>query len=130
MKDSFWGKHMSKLLLYSGLSLLLVALVIRWLGASASLWISVFVLGIALKAAFLVVTFRARQFKWSLWLRLILIGVVLIFVSLVFRYVYPMPLIRDILFYGAIALKLSGLVLLFVEKAVLSKRNKREGEEG
>lgn len=123
MAKSFFNKNNSKLLLYTGLTFLLIALITRWAGGGAILWIPVFSLAIILKAAFLFVTIRSRKFKWSLWLILILTGVIMIFVSLLFKYVFPIPLLRDILFYGAITLKIAGLILLFIGKTIPGGRS-------
>ncbi|MDL2281966.1 hypothetical protein LJC44_02475 [Parabacteroides sp. OttesenSCG-928-G06] len=103
---------------------MLIALVIRSLGAPSALWIPLFCLAIALKTAFLVITLRGRQFKWSLWMKLIIAGVIMIFASMLFKYVFPVPVVRNILFYGAITLKTIALILLFTEKIKLSKNNK------
>lgn len=118
----FPDKHNSKLYLYTGLSLLFIALLIRWAGGAAICWIPIFSLAIVLKAAFLFLIIRSRKFKWSLWLILILIGVAMMLASLLFKYIYPIPLLRNILFYGAIILKITGLVLIFVERLLPSKK--------
>lgn len=120
MIPSFLKKYNGKLLLYTGLSFLLIAIVIRGLGGSNTIWIPIFILAILLKTMFLFVIFRARKFKWSLWLTLIVSGVILIFISLLFKYVFPIPLLRDILFYSAIFLKITGLILIFIEKVLPS----------
>lgn len=114
--DNFFKPNINRVLLYAGLSFLLVALIIRGMDGASALWLPVFSMAIVLKAGFLVSTFRNRQFKWHLWLSLILAGVILIFVSLFFKYVVPVPLLRNILFFGAIALKIGGLALLLVQK--------------
>lgn len=106
----------NKLFLYSGLSLLLIAIVIRYQGVESVVWIPVFGIAILLKSIFLINTFRSKEFKIRLWIKLIIIGVALILISLLFRYVFPIPWLRNILFYGAITLKISGLVLMFFEK--------------
>jgi len=102
--------------LYSGLSLLLIAFVIRWIGVTHVVWIPILGIAILMKGIFLMNVFRRKGFKMSLWLMLILIGVVLILLSMLFRYVYPVPIVWAILFYGAIALKVSGLVLMLSKK--------------
>ncbi|NDV46088.1 hypothetical protein D0T49_03410 [Paludibacter sp. 221] len=115
----------SKLFLYSGLALLLVSLVLRIFGLSAIAWTSFLGLAVVLKSVFLFDVMRVKEFKMSLWLVLILAGVVMILVSLLFKYVFPMPLLRSILFYGAITLKVSGLILMFVERV----NNQRDGNK-
>lgn len=105
--------------MYTGLSLLVIAIIIRWLGLSSAVWIPAFGIAILLKGIFLVNVFRFKGFKMYGWLILILTGVVMILVSLPFKYVYPVPVVRNILFYGAIIFKISGLLLMFVQKIKL-----------
>jgi uncharacterized membrane protein len=52
----------------------------------------------------------------GLWLYLILAGVAMILVSMLFKNIFPLPVVRNILFYGAISLKISGLLLMFLQK--------------
>lgn len=106
----------NKLFLYTGLILLLIAIFIRWQGVSATIWVPVFGIAILLKSIFLINMFRTKGFQMSLWLMFILIGVIMILASLLFKSIFPIPLIRNILFYGAITLKASGLILIFVKK--------------
>jgi ABC-type uncharacterized transport system permease subunit len=106
-----------KLYLYIGLSLLLIAFVVKWLNIVPSIgfWI---ILGVAIafKIYFLVLAFRTKSVKTGLWLYLIMAGVALIFASLLFKNIFPNPLMRNVLFYGAILLKLIGLILLIIGK--------------
>lgn len=111
----------NKLFLYSGLSLLFIALILRWSGIPATIWIPAFVVAILLKIIFLVNVFRTKGFKMSLWLMLIITGVAMILVSLIFKYVLPIPLLRNILFYGAITLKVSGLIIMLAGKIKTDK---------
>ncbi len=115
----------SKLFLYSGLSLLLIAIIIRWCGVPSVIWIPTFCTAILLKAIFLFTAFRTKGFKISLWLTFIIIGVAMILVSLLFKYIFPIPQLRNILFYGAITLKVSGLILMLVQKI----KNPKEGNK-
>lgn len=110
-------KTNGKIFLYSGLLLLLIAFIIRYLGIGTSIYLFWILFGVAilLKTTFLVKTFSSG-FTVSLWLYLILAGVGMIFVSMVFKYIYPVPLLRNILFYSAIALKVAGLILMFVQR--------------
>ncbi|MDR3140465.1 MAG: hypothetical protein LBU37_01855 [Tannerellaceae bacterium] len=108
----------NKMFLYSGLALLLTAFAVRWLRPgvpSAYFWI-LSGIAIACKLVFLVNVFRRKDFKPALWLYFILAGVIMILVSLLFKHVYPMPFVRLALFYGAIILKVSGLVLLLMQR--------------
>ncbi|MDR0428993.1 MAG: hypothetical protein LBH58_00750 [Tannerellaceae bacterium] len=108
----------NRVFLYSGLLLLLIAFVIRWTDMGIPSYYFWILLGIAiaLKAVFLLTLFQRRDFKPGLWLYFILAGIVLILVSLLFKHIYPMPLVRFILFGLAVALKVSGLVLMFVQR--------------
>lgn len=111
-------KQKNRIFLYSGLALLAIAFLIRYggIGVSYYLFWIVFATAILLKTTFLVNIFRVKGFKPGLWLYLILAGVLLIFVSLIFKYLVPLPLLRNILFYGAIILKVSGLILMIFQK--------------
>lgn len=106
----------NKYFLFAGLTLLLIAIVAQSMGASTVLWGILFGLAILLKGIFLYNIFRYKDFKMTLWLGLILAGVVMILVSLLFKYVFSMPILYNILFYGAITLKTSGLLLLIIQK--------------
>jgi hypothetical protein len=106
----------NRIFLYAGLSLLLIALIIRVVWWDSIVWLLVFCSAILLKILFLILSLRKNKLKLSLWLTFILAGVVLIFTSMFFKYVIPIIWFRNILFYGAIALKLTGLVLMTVEK--------------
>jgi len=105
----------NKLFLYFGLGMLAVAIVLRNL-TETSYWIPTFLIAIALKAIFLFNSLRTKDFKFSLWLQLISIGVIMILLSLVFKHIFPIPLLRNILFYGAITLKITGLLLMIINK--------------
>jgi len=104
-------KH-SKAFLYIGLGTLLLALISRWTGLPAFCFWVLFSIAILLKALFLIFTFREKGFKPQLWLYLILAGVTLILLSMPFKTIVPIPLVYKMLFYSAIILKVSGLVLL------------------
>ena len=106
----------NKVFLYAGLVILLVAVSVRWIWPfSTAFWI-LFITAIILKAYFLITVFRAKGFKPGLWLYLILAGVALIFLSILFKTVFHIPLLRDILFYTAICLKIAGLTLSLQER--------------
>lgn len=98
--------------LYGGLCLLFVAILFRAFGIpSLYFWVT-FSAAISLKAFFLILTFRKKGFKPGLGLYLILAGVAMILISILFKTVYPFPVLRNILFYGAIALKVIGLLIM------------------
>ena len=105
----------NKLFLYLGLGMLAVAIVLRSLTETVY-WIPTLVIAIALKAIFLFNSLRVNGFKFSLWLKLISVGVVMILISMLFKHIFPIPILRNILFYGAIALKVSGLTLMIINK--------------
>ena len=100
----------SKLFLYIGLGILLLALLSRWTGLPPYCFWILFSTAILLKALFLLSVFREKGFKPQLWLYLILAGVTLILLSMPFKTIVPM--VYKMLFYSAIILKVSGLVLL------------------
>jgi hypothetical protein len=102
--------------LYIGLSIICIAFVVRWLGAPLYCFWGLLGLAISFKAVFLVAVFRAGPFRPGLWLYLILAGVVMILTSLLFKSIFPIPAIRNILFYGAISLKITGLILLLLDR--------------
>lgn len=102
--------------LYTGLFLLFIAFTFRWIGVEGTLFWVLFAMAILLKTVFLVNIFRMKGFQPKVWLYLILTGVVLIFISLLFKTVFPIPWVRNILFYGAIVFKVTGLVLMLVQK--------------
>jgi Zn-dependent protease len=102
----------NKVYLYLGLALLLFSFVLRYFEASTWLFWTLFGVAISLKCFFLFTVFREKGFRPSLWLYLILAGVTLILVSMLFKTVFPIPWLRNVLFYGAIVLKLSGLLLM------------------
>lgn len=106
----------NRLFLFSGLGLLFVAIVLRELGLSPIYWASTFSIAILLKSLFVFQTLRARNFALSWGVKLILIGVVTILISLIFRYLLPIEWLRAILFYSALGLKLSGVLLIAFEK--------------
>jgi hypothetical protein len=105
-----------KVFLYTGLGILLLALVIRGLGGPSILWISVLCIAIIFKIIFLVLALYGSKFKLELWLIFILVGVLMILISLLFKYVFPIVWLRNVLFYGAISLKVTGLVMMMISK--------------
>jgi FtsH-binding integral membrane protein len=108
----------NKVFLYGGLTLLFTAFAIRWVRPDISLVYFGVLLGMAitLKSIFLITNFRKKGFKPALWHYFILAGVIMILLSLLFKQVYPIPPVQLTLFYGAILLKVSGLILLLTQK--------------
>ena len=102
----------NKLFLYTGLGILLLALIARWAELpSCCFWILLSA-AILLKALFLLLTFMEHGFKLQRWFYLILAGVALILLAIPFKTIVPIPWVYKILFFSAIVLKTSGLVLL------------------
>lgn len=106
----------NKLFLYFGLALLLVAIIGRHVGLSNLVWIPIFSLALLLKGIFLFNVFRAKGLKMDLSLILIITGVFLILISLIFKFIFPILWLRNILFYGAITLKVTGLIIKITSK--------------
>lgn len=104
--------------LYAGLTFLLIAFVVKWFGTAIPSYYFWILIGIAvvLKAVFLINVFREKGFKPALWLYLILTGVALIFISMFFKYICPISVLQQLLFYGAIVLKVAGLILMFAQR--------------
>jgi hypothetical protein len=96
--------------------MLLIAFTAKWTGAPPYCFIILFGIAISLKSIFLILVFREKGFKPSLWLYLILAGVALMLLSILFKNTFQMPVLNKILFYGAIMLKMSGLVLMLFSK--------------
>jgi hypothetical protein len=102
----------NKIFLYTGLGILLTAFILKW-SAAITYWFWI-LLGVAIvfKVAFLISVFRTKGFKPKLWLFLILTGVAVILISILFKTVFHIPNVYKILFYIAIALKTTGLILM------------------
>ena len=105
-------RESKKQFLYIGLGVLLAAVIFRWSGAAVCYFRMLFGIAIFFKLLFLVSVFRTKDFKLSLWLGLILLGVVLILLSMLFKTTFPIPILYNLLFYGAIILKILGLMLM------------------
>jgi uncharacterized membrane protein YbaN (DUF454 family) len=106
----------NKVFLYSGLGILLIAFTFQWAGMSTYYFWVLLSIAIVFKAFFLVSVFRLKGFKPSLWLYFILAGVAMILISLLFKTIFPIPVLYKILFYGAISLKITGLILMILSK--------------
>ncbi|MDR0421022.1 MAG: hypothetical protein LBH30_06220 [Prevotellaceae bacterium] len=101
-----------KLFLYLGLGILALAFAVKFIGAPAYCFWILLIAAIMLKIGFLISVCFAKEFRPSVWLYLILAGVALILTSMLFKTIFPMPVLRGILFYGAILLKITGLFLM------------------
>ncbi|MCC8152948.1 MAG: hypothetical protein LIP01_01265 [Tannerellaceae bacterium] len=116
IKATTKGRDRKKIFLFSGLFFLASSGIVFLSGLSQTMGIVLMGAGICMKSLFLLQLFTAPDFKMSRELYLILTGVILILISLLFKYLYPLPLLRNILFYTAIILKVSGVCLLFFHK--------------
>jgi len=106
----------NKIFIYVGLSLLAIAFAIKWFGAPMfCFWI---LLGAAIlfKVFFLIVSLRSKSVTVGLWLYLILAGVAMILASMLFKNIFQNFIVRIILFHGAILLKITGLILMLLDK--------------
>ena len=106
-----------KLFLYIGLGILLAAFIFNRLGVAVCYFRTLLCIAVFFKLLFLLSVFRAKGFKLSLWLGLILSGVAMILLSMLFKTTFPIPVLYNILFYGAITLKISGLVLMLFSQS-------------
>ncbi|MGL4908471.1 MAG: GNAT family N-acetyltransferase [Bacteroidales bacterium] len=119
------NRHRNKLLLYSALTLMLTAIVSKQLGLASVYWIPVFSIAILLKYVFLLTLLQARKFKLSLPLILIIIGVGFMLTSFIFKTAFPILWLHSTLFYGAIALKITGLILAIILSQSKHSMNQR-----
>ncbi|MDR1552391.1 MAG: hypothetical protein LBS69_02870 [Prevotellaceae bacterium] len=106
-------KH-RKLFLYSGLSILAVSFIVKWTGAPLYYFHILLCTAIVLKMLFLIAVVSIKGFKPGLWFYFILAGVAMILISMLFKTAFP--ILYKILFYGAIALKTAGLILMILHK--------------
>gem|GEM_PF-6976433 len=102
-----------KVLLFTGLCFFGLAAFVLLAGWHPALFWVLLCAGVCTKTAFLIFTFRMPDFRMSAGMYMILTGVTLILLSLLFKWVWVMPLLRNILFYSAITLKVSGVAMLF-----------------
>jgi hypothetical protein len=115
-----------KFFLFSALVLLSISFIIKWLEMSAWCFWILLSTAILLKILFLIAVFSTKGFKPGLWLYFILAGVALILISMLFKTIFPVPILHKILFYGAISLKIIGLILMLFfkkEKVVIPTTN-------
>lgn len=118
------AKTNNKIILYSGLILLFLAIYLRAVSVTSSVWLPLFCVAILLKSCFLVRVLSNKSFKPRLWFVLILSGVVLIVLSMLFKYVFVIPWLRTTLFYAAIFLKSLGLLLMVIGRVRVSVKKK------
>jgi len=114
-------RELKKLFLFIGLGILLIAFIFKWSDAAVCYFRTLLGIAIFFKLLFLISVFRAKGFKLNLWFGLMLSGVAMILLSMLFKTTFPIPILYSILFYGAIMLKVLGLVLM-----LFSQRKKRE----
>ena len=111
-----------KLFLYAGLGLLAVAFAVKWLGAPMCCFWVLLGLAVSFKILFLTASFRSKSIKVGLWFYFISAGVMLILLSFFFKNI----ILHNALFYGAILLKIAGLMLMFSGK---EKRKKKKQQK-
>jgi hypothetical protein len=88
----------------------------KWTVAS-NLWFYLFLsIAVSLKLIFLINLIRQKGFQWHWGWRLIVIGVIMILLSLLFKNFIPLPIVRNVLFFGAITLKVVGLGWVIVKR--------------
>jgi hypothetical protein len=101
--------------LYTGIGLLGIAFVVKWLNAPIYYFWILLGLAISLKIIFLVIALRNKSIRVGLWLYLILAGVVMILTSFLFKHIFPIPIVQNILFFCSISLKIIGLILMLLK---------------
>ncbi|MDR2293046.1 MAG: hypothetical protein LBE11_06180 [Prevotellaceae bacterium] len=104
-------KH-KKSFLYAGLGILAVSFIVKWLGAPLYCFLILLCMAIVLKSFFLISVISAKGFKPNLWFYFILAGVCMILISMLFKTIFHVTAVHKILFYGAISLKTTGLILM------------------
>lgn len=102
------------ILLYLGLSFLAVAFLLKYaFNVSQPVFAVTLGTAIALKVLFLILSFLQKGFRLKLPIVLILIGVAMILVAINCKD-SASAIVYYLLFYGAIGLKISGLILLII----------------
>jgi len=105
----------SKIAIYSGLLFMALAFICKFTGMPEySFWTLLFI-SITLKTIFLVSLFR-KGFKPNKGFYILITGVCMILLFMLFKYIYPIPLLSKILFFGAIFFKITGLIVMNVSK--------------
>ncbi|MDR2466647.1 MAG: hypothetical protein LBD35_04565 [Prevotellaceae bacterium] len=99
--------------LYLGLSLMLLAFAFKLTANMSDFWFRLLAgIAIALKLTFLVLTFRAKGFKANRGLYFILTGVGVMLVSLLLKATVDVPALHRTLFFVAILLKITGVIIM------------------
>lgn len=108
-------KHKSnRLLLYCGLTLVTTSFIAKWtLNISDLLFYVLLGVAISCKILFLLSHMQAKGFKMDIGIYFILTGVGLMLLSMLFKTIFPIPVLQQILFYTAISLKITGVILKF-----------------
>ncbi|MDR0754454.1 MAG: hypothetical protein LBF04_03605 [Prevotellaceae bacterium] len=104
-------KH-KKSFLYAGLGILAISFIVKWMGAPSYCFLILLCVAIILKSVFLITVISAKGFKPSLWFYFIATGVFMILISMIFKTTFQVAAMHEILFYGAVFLKITGLVLM------------------
>jgi len=111
-----------KAFLFSGLAMLMLAFFCKWTELPTYCFWILLGIAIALKTLFLLSVFRTG-FKPNKGFYFILTGVGMMVVSMFFKYFYPIASLGKILFYGAITLKIAGLIMMIMHKRNNVKHN-------
>ncbi|MDR2065815.1 MAG: hypothetical protein LBP85_08940 [Prevotellaceae bacterium] len=108
-------KH-GKSFLYGGLGILAVSFIVKWTGAPLLYFWILLCMAIILKAFFLTAVISTKRLKPGLWLYFIMTGVIMILISIFFKTAFHVPAVHKILFYTAVFLKATGLILMIFSK--------------
>ncbi|MDR2130620.1 MAG: hypothetical protein LBP56_05560 [Odoribacteraceae bacterium] len=111
-----WARKYKKWFLYGGLGMLAIAFSTRLAGGPAGCFRPLLGAAILFKVLFLLLVFPGKGFRPRAWFWFILAGVILILLSQLFKALFPVPALYKSCFYGAIALKMTGLILLLFSK--------------
>jgi len=101
--------------------MLLIAFAARQMHAPMYCFLILSGAAILFKTFFLIGIIRNKSIKVGLWFYLILTGIAMVLISLLFKNIFPIPIIRNILFFGAILMKITGLILVLTEKKKIHK---------
>ncbi len=106
----------NKILLFTGLLFFALAAVVYLLGGHPGMFWLLLGVGISMKIGFVGFTLCQPGYRLSPGMYLISTGVGLILLSLLFKSFIPVLWLRTLLFYSAILLKISGVILFFYER--------------
>lgn len=105
----------SRISVYIALLLLFAAMLLKYFGAPNAIFWTLFGMAILLKVLFLITILSSKGFKMTIGMYLILIGVLIILVSILLKWFPNLFVLQRILFFLAITLKVSGLILIVLK---------------